>query len=406
MEEVNANIKIFSLVTGSILLIAGTSIGGGMLILPIVTAQMGFFPSSLLFILTWLIMTFTAFLIVEASLNMPNTNLISMCKKTLGPLGEMTAWVSYLLLLYSLMAAYTSGASSLIEYTVYSYSRLIFSPNFISLLLIGIVVALVISGIHVIDRLNRAFTFLAGGCYVAMLYLLVTHFQSERLFATNIYSIAQPLPVLVTAFGFHIIIPSLTRYLNYDRRLTYMCLWIGSIVPLLFYLGWQLAILGTLPLHGNNGMIAILNSENQLSSLIHSLENITKSSASSLIASLFCGLAIVTSLLGVAISMWDFMKDGLSFSTMFSKKRYLSIATFSPPALLVFFLPNIFTSLLSYAGIFVAILLGILPIAMVWKGRKNDSWVSHSSVFGRKTAMIFALFFFIFVILIQLAQSI
>ena len=84
---------------GGILLIVGTTIGGGMLALPIVTAQSGILGALLLLLSSWAVMTFCAFLLLEINLWMPtNSNIILMVKKTLGGWAEIVAWICYLLL--------------------------------------------------------------------------------------------------------------------------------------------------------------------------------------------------------------------------------------------------------------------------------------------------------------------
>ncbi len=46
--------------TGSILLVAGTCIGSGMIALPMVLAKLGLIPSLFLMLLTWLLMYYNA----------------------------------------------------------------------------------------------------------------------------------------------------------------------------------------------------------------------------------------------------------------------------------------------------------------------------------------------------------
>src|SRR5579863_4183924 len=95
---------------GGILLVAGTTIGGGMLSLPITTAKSGFVYSTFLFIVCWALMTFTAFLTLEVNLCFPkNSHIVSMAKQTLGKPGEWIAWSAYLLLLYAVVSAYIAG---------------------------------------------------------------------------------------------------------------------------------------------------------------------------------------------------------------------------------------------------------------------------------------------------------
>ncbi|WP_328287250.1 aromatic amino acid transport family protein, partial [Legionella pneumophila] len=103
---------INSKLIGGILLIVGTSIGGGMLALPVSTAEVGFTNSLFFLFFCWLVMTAGALLILEVNLRLPaGSNMISMAKSTLGLPGQVIAWITYLLLLYTLLAAYISGGS-------------------------------------------------------------------------------------------------------------------------------------------------------------------------------------------------------------------------------------------------------------------------------------------------------
>jgi len=77
-------------IAGGILLIVGTSIGGGMLALPIVSAESGFIGSTLVLLACWALMAFCALLILEVNLWLPpRNNLISMASATLGKTGAV-----------------------------------------------------------------------------------------------------------------------------------------------------------------------------------------------------------------------------------------------------------------------------------------------------------------------------
>jgi tyrosine-specific transport protein len=54
--------------TGSILLVAGTCIGSGMIALPLVLAKLGIIPSAVLMLLTWLLMYYTSLVNLELNL--------------------------------------------------------------------------------------------------------------------------------------------------------------------------------------------------------------------------------------------------------------------------------------------------------------------------------------------------
>jgi tyrosine-specific transport protein len=79
--------------------------------------------------------------------------------------------------------------------------------------------------------------------------------------------------------------------------------------------------------------------------------------------------AIVTSFIGVSFSLFEFLMDSFNITSN-QKGRCLGLLlTFAPPLLFAFYYPNGFILALGYAGIFVAILLGILPALMAWSGR-------------------------------------
>ena len=70
---------------GGILLVAGTSIGAGMLALPITTGVGGFYPAIVLFLVAFSYMLVTLFLLLEANLYEPSmeANIISMARRRL-----------------------------------------------------------------------------------------------------------------------------------------------------------------------------------------------------------------------------------------------------------------------------------------------------------------------------------
>jgi len=82
---------------GAILLVSGTTIGAGMLALPVITGLAGFIPAILIMTAIWLFMMLTAFYLLEVNLRIKDeSNLISMMHKTLGRPGEIISWIVYL----------------------------------------------------------------------------------------------------------------------------------------------------------------------------------------------------------------------------------------------------------------------------------------------------------------------
>ena len=102
---------------GGILLIVGTSLGGGMLALSTyITAEVGFTNSIFFLAGCWLVMTLGALLILEVNLRLPRKQHRFYGQSHFGPTsGQIVAWITYLLLFYTLLAAYISGGSDIFQ---------------------------------------------------------------------------------------------------------------------------------------------------------------------------------------------------------------------------------------------------------------------------------------------------
>ena len=88
-----------SRIIGVTLLVAGTTIGAGMLALPLVTGPSGYLPAVFLLITYWAFMLYTAFLLLETTLSFPSgANLVTMARDRLGITGQAITWIVYLFL--------------------------------------------------------------------------------------------------------------------------------------------------------------------------------------------------------------------------------------------------------------------------------------------------------------------
>ena len=201
-------------IAGGILLIVGTSIGGGMLALPIATAGSGFISSTLLLLTCWVIMTFSAFLILEVNLWLPpRTNMISMARVTLGRAGEVTAWVSYVLLMYALLCAYISGGSS-VFYDLLSVFGL-HSPAWVNSILFVLVFGYVVyRGIKPVDYVNRALMMLKLGALIMLILFTLPYLDVTKLEGGDPRLLVSTVTVMLTSFGYATIIPSLRSYFD------------------------------------------------------------------------------------------------------------------------------------------------------------------------------------------------
>lgn len=202
-----------------------------------------------------------------------------------------------------------------------------------------------------------------------MVIFLVPHIQFPQLTHIHVNKIWVILPIIVTSFGFHNVIPSLRVYLNDDVKKLRLTILIGSLIPLIIYILWEVAILGVVPVEGKDGLLSALASGQPATGLAISLDYSLQNNLASSLFKIFTLCAIATSFIGVSFSLFDFLIDSLQIKRDQKGRLFTLVITFLPPLIFAFFYPDGFILALSYAGIFVAILLGILPVLMIWSGR-------------------------------------
>lgn len=378
------NMKLF----GGILLIIGTAIGGGMLALPIATSPIGFMDSSLLLFVCWLVMTAGAFLILEVNLWFPaNSNIISMAKKTIGPVGEWVTWITYLLLLYSLLAAYIAGGTDFFDHLLNLIH--INLPHWLCSLLFTFVLGqIVFQGIHAVDHINRGLMSIKLISLFILIILISPHVQIPLLMQNNFNYLTSSITVAMTSFGFATIIPSLRTYFHGDVKKLRLAVLIGSLIPLVCYILWDLVVMGVIPRTGDQGLIAMLHSNRSTSDFVSQLSLLLNRDTITSIARIFTSICLLTSFLGVSLCLSDFIADGLRFETHLKHKLYTHFITFLPPLLIVLFFPGAFIKALTYAGIYCLILLVFLPALMAWSGRYRKKLESKYQVIGGKFLLI------------------
>lgn len=366
------NSKLF----GGILLIVGTTIGAGMLALPVATAQLGFTGSVILLIACWAIMTACSFLFLEVNLQLPdNSNLISMAGATLGKLGQAVAWIFYLLLLYSILSAYIAGGGDLFHYILGKQGIEIplWSASLIFTALFGVIVYF---GIRLVDYVNRGLMFGKMGAFVLLTLVVAPFVMSDNLVQGDLGYLIAPTSVKVTAVSFAclLIIPSLRTYFGGDVKSLRIAIFVGTLVPLLCYIAWDAVIMGVIPIEGAPGLKQILNSQNSNSDLVSALTILLGNKTITLVAKFFTAICMVTAFLSVSLSLSDFLSDGFRIPKKGLGKAFIFAVTFLPPITIALFFPNAFLLGLKCAGLSIIILMVFMPPLMAWRSRYNKAF--------------------------------
>ena len=362
---------------GGILLIVGTSIGGGMLALPVANAATGFWQSSLFLIVCWLVMTLGALFILEVNLYLPSgKNMISMAYATLGKPGLVVAWLSYLCLLYTLLSAYISGGADVLGglFDKIGMHGTTWQLSTLFTLVFGLIVY---GGIHQVDILNRALMFAKLGVYFILTLFISPHININNLQGGHAHYITGTVMILITSFGFAIIVPNLRDYFDDDIKTLKKVILIGSLIPLVCYLAWDAVIIGSLPSQGDHALSTLRHSDHATSDLANILSSTINNPLISSCFNFFTSVCMLTAFLGVSLCLLSFLGDGLSMRKQGSQGLGLFLLTFAPPLLIVIYYPGIYINALNYAGFFCVILLLLLPALMSYFGRKQFKSAFH-----------------------------
>jgi tyrosine-specific transport protein len=388
-------------ILGGALLVAGTTIGGGMLALPVLTSPTGFLPSIVVYILCWAFMSCTALLFLEASLWMKKeSNILSMAEYTLGGFAKGAAWALYIFLFYCLTLAYIVGCGSLLSEFFSSFTALSWPSWTGPLIFVLLFAPIVFLGSFIVGRVNFCFMIGLIFLYFAFVALGYRYINPENLLRSNWSMAVRALPIAFISFAFQGIIPTLVSHYDHNPRKIRAAILIGSFIPLVTYIVWEWLILGIVPFEGKESLSnALANGENA----VHPLKNIINNPLVYTIGRYFAFIAMLTSFLGVTLGLLDFWADGLKVEKTIRNKLLLSLLVFIPPLLIAFAYPHVFLIALEFAGGFgSALLLGLLPILMVWRGRYHLNLKAPYSLIGGKPLLILLALFVLFELLSEI----
>lgn len=392
---------------GSILIVIGTIIGGGMLGLPIISAQAGFSIAAVMLIAIWVILTITGLLTLEVNLAFEESanSFGTMAFRTLGTFGKVISWLCTLLLLYSLTAAYISGGASLLT-NVIELILHVKTSNFISALIFTIVLGgMVFWSTKTVDYSNRFFLSIKGLTLTIILIILfpkVNLINITRGLQDNTgKSLIPMIPIFLCSFGFHPIIPSLSNYLGKKPRELKFAVIFGTSIALIIYILWLFVTLGIVPLSGTHGFI---KADSSIGEFIKNIYTIADNKWGTLAINLFSNIAITTSFLGVTLGLFDFLADGFKRSDTHFGRLQTWLLTFIPPLIFALFFPKGFLLALNYAAFFATILIIIMPALMAYNLRKNAKLHSPYKVFGGKYLLIFIILVGIAALFVQISS--
>jgi tyrosine-specific transport protein len=342
-------------------------------------------------------------MLVEANLWMEEgAHLMTMASRLLGRGGKYLTVLLYLFMGYGSLVAYNSGGGSLIENAAnvvlsFPISRIesctIFAVVFGAILYTGTKTLGRINAILVIGMVIAYFTLI--GMSLGKINTGLLQFQNwkQSFFA---------IPLVLTTFSYQMIVPSLTPYLKRDPHALRKAVFIGTTIPFLIYAIWQGIVLGTVPVGGEGGLAEAFR---EGATATQSLRVFIESPYLALSAECFAFFALVTSYLGIALGMFDFIADAFKMNKRKLNKFWLGQLIIIPSLIFAAVYPRAFLIALELTGGFGdTILNGLLPIAMIYAGRYRKRIEGPYEVNGGKFSLLAIGFFACAVIIIQLIK--
>lgn len=355
---------------GSIAIVAGTAIGAGMLALPLATAALGMVPAILLMVVIWGLSAYTSLLMLEINLRSGvGDNVHAITGKLLGKKGQMVQGASFLSLLFALTAAYLTGGSSLLVLKAKNMFDLVLDNQLAVVLFTLVLGGFAALGVAWVDKASRfLFSLMILLLIVVVLFLLpevsISSMATSAVAESMTSSWMAAIPVVFTSFGFHVCIATLVRYLDGNAVSLRKVLLIGSTIPLACYIFWLLVTLGTV---GGNEVSSFNGS---LPALISALQEIAHTPWISKCISLFADLALITSFLGVTLSLYDFVAELTRAKKTFLGRAQTWLLTFVPPLLCALYVPEGFVAVLGFAAVPLVVMIIFLPIVMALRQRQ------------------------------------
>ena len=380
------SVKTPSLFGGS-MIIAGTVIGAGMLANPTATSGVWFTGSLIVLLYTWFSMLSSGLMILEVNTHYPHgASFDTMVKDLLGQGWNVFNGLSVAFVLYLLTYAYIFVGGDLTAKGLGSTFGIKIPLTVGQLSFFLIFATCVWASARLVDRFT---SILIGGMVLTFIWAtggLIAEAKLPVLFDTQAPSgtpywiyISAALPVCLASFGFHGNVSSLLKYFKGDAPKVAKSLWAGTLIALVIYVLWQIAIQGNLP---RNEFAPVIAADGQVSVLIETLSKFVQTGSMAAILSFFSYMAIATSFLGVTLGLFDYIADIFKWDDGFAGRTKTAAVTFLPPLVSCLLFPTGFVTAIGYVGLVATVWTCSLPSLLLLRSRQKFGKGKNYTVYG------------------------
>ncbi len=392
---------------GSILLIAGTCIGSGMIALPMVLAKIGLIPSIILMFIIWFLMYYTSLINLELNLQAGKGLALGRLGRYFsGRIAEIIGMVNLKILSYALLAVFIYGGSSIIQ----NLLSLDISITYIGAWYAVISILVLLLPLKLIDYINRL---LFIGILIVIAILIIgliamIKWHNLPLFSSRYKEIlvwSEIIPVVFTSFGFQVIFHTLTNYCNKNAKTLKLAFLFGTLIPAIVYIIWTSSVLTVI--HHENPVFyqQMVVGNVEVGELVKELSSIAKWQSIQLLVWIISTLAIATSVIGVGVGLCDSLK--VSFSNLqcnsIIRDIIASTTTILPAYIVTILIPNAFITVLGFAGMILVIIAILLPAYLLYKAKIKNFYYPELK---KKYLIVVSVIIGIFIIGYELTNTI
>ena len=348
-----------SLILSMSFVITGNMLGAGILALPIKTGLSGFIPSVLGILLMWGLMLSTAIILAgQKSLSESETaDLPTFFQKELGTTGKWVTVVANMIILYGLLVAYISGTASVVGSL---FTKPVSTPLIIICFFL-VATLLTLFGMKLMQKGNAIIMILMWLTFGMLVFYCTQQVDTHRLQFTDWPYLPASLPIVVTAFHFHNIIPSICRNMDFDQRAIRKAMFLGTFIGLIMNLIWVFVVIGALPLDGpGSDTVLAAFKTNQPATI--PLSHILQSQTFTISAVVFALLAMTAAYMANGTALTSFIRDLTTTHLHTSSKTVAAAAAFLPPLIISLVYPDLFLDAIGFVGgVGIDLIFGVLP---------------------------------------------
>lgn len=336
---------------GAVGLVGSSLIGAGILAFPVTLGLAGLPPATLAMIVYGALMLFSGEVLIRetAARRDPAFNLPDVFQEYLGVTGKWIAVAANLLVLYGLLTAYITSGVKILEnlFGLHDFTEII-------TLVLGLVLAgLASCRLTLLQKYNMVLIVLLTVVFLVLVMLGEGHARFSRLIRCDWRFLPSAVPLVLTAFYFHNIIPVVGTDLQWDRKRMRLAACCGFGLAFLMGILWLQTGIGALPMHGENG---IMHAYRQGVPATIPMSAVMDSKLFVVCAISFAMITVSTAFIGNGVALQSFMRG------LVRREMAVKFLAFAPPLLIAWLWPGIFLKAVDVVGgIGVVTLFGILP---------------------------------------------